>query len=326
MVYTWALNGNWIDLLIIIILLLSVWEGFGRGLFFGIIDLAGFLISFLSALKLYLFVGELLVVNFALSRGIAHAIGFLLAGFASQLAYSLLVNIVYPFIPKKLQNAKWNSLLGFIPSLGSGAIFTSFILTLLISLPIRGSIKADILSSKLGGPLVRQTQGVERQLRSIFGEAVSETLTFLTIPTTSQEHLDLNFTQKELTLSPEDEQIMLGLLNGERTQIGLPALKKDQALTSVARAHAKDMFERGYFSHYTPEGSSPFDRMERAGIQFSAAGENLALAPSVQLAHQGLMNSKGHRENILSSDFGKVGIGAIDGGVYGIMFVQEFTD
>jgi uncharacterized protein YkwD len=86
------------------------------------------------------------------------------------------------------------------------------------------------------------------------------------------------------------------------------------------------MFERGYFSHYNPEGMSPFDRMEQAGIHFIAAGENLALAPNVTIAHQGLMDSPGHRANILSTDFGKVGIGVMDGGMFGRMFVQEFTD
>lgn len=83
---------------------------------------------------------------------------------------------------------------------------------------------------------------------------------------------------------------------------------------------------RGYFSHYTPEGLSPFDRMNAAGMSFSFAGENLALAPNVAMAMQGLMNSAGHRANILSPNFGKVGIGVIDGGIYGEMFCQEFTD
>jgi uncharacterized protein YkwD len=86
------------------------------------------------------------------------------------------------------------------------------------------------------------------------------------------------------------------------------------------------MLARGYFSHYTPEGLSPFDRMTQAGIAYTSAGENLAFSPNVQLAMQGLMQSPGHRANILSKDYGKVGIGVIDGGIYGEMFVQEFTN
>jgi uncharacterized protein YkwD len=75
-----------------------------------------------------------------------------------------------------------------------------------------------------------------------------------------------------------------------------------------------------------PDGKDPFARMEDAGIKFLVAGENLALAPNVDLAHEGLMNSPGHRANILTAEFGKVGIGCIDGGQYGKMFSQEFTD
>ena len=100
----------------------------------------------------------------------------------------------------------------------------------------------------------------------------------------------------------------------------------DEELVQFARSYSLDMFQRGYFSHYNPEGESPFDRMEKAGITYTSAGENLALAPSVELSMQGLMNSPGHRVNILRPEFGKVGIGVMDGGIYGKMFTQEFTD
>ena len=86
------------------------------------------------------------------------------------------------------------------------------------------------------------------------------------------------------------------------------------------------MLARGYFSHYTPEGLSPFDRMNQAHISFTYAGENLAFSANVQLAMQGLMNSPGHKANILSSHYHKIGIGVIDAGIYGEMFDQEFTD
>ena len=86
------------------------------------------------------------------------------------------------------------------------------------------------------------------------------------------------------------------------------------------------MFNKSYFSHYTPDGKSPFDRMKAAGVQYLTAGENLAYAPNVEIAHQGLMNSPGHRENILRPEFGKLGVGVIDGGLSGEMFCQEFSD
>ena len=86
------------------------------------------------------------------------------------------------------------------------------------------------------------------------------------------------------------------------------------------------MFARGYFAHDTPEGLSPFDRMREANVRFTTAGENLALAPTIPVAHTGLMNSPGHRANILRREFGRVGIGVMDGGMRGLMVSQEFRN
>jgi uncharacterized protein YkwD len=60
------------------------------------------------------------------------------------------------------------------------------------------------------------------------------------------------------------------------------------------------MFQQGFFAHVDQDGRSPFDRMKAGNVTFGAAGENLALAPTVQIAHDGLMNSPGHRANILN--------------------------
>jgi uncharacterized protein YkwD len=86
------------------------------------------------------------------------------------------------------------------------------------------------------------------------------------------------------------------------------------------------MLQRGYFSHITPEGFSPFDRLKAGKVAFGSAGENLALAPTLALAHQGLMNSPPHRANILNPAYRTVGIGVLDAGPYGVMVTQNFTD
>jgi uncharacterized protein YkwD len=119
---------------------------------------------------------------------------------------------------------------------------------------------------------------------------------------------------------------MLELVNAEREAAGLGRLAPDPELTEVARAHSADMFARGYFAHVSPDGLDPFDRMKRSGVSFRAAGENLALAPTVRVAHTGLMNSPGHRANILRPTFGRLGVGIVDGGYRGIMVSQEFRN
>jgi uncharacterized protein YkwD len=119
---------------------------------------------------------------------------------------------------------------------------------------------------------------------------------------------------------------MLALVNAERVERGLKPLAADPEITPVARAHSQDMFSRGYFSHYTPEGKDPFDRMKSAGIKYYSAGENLALGQTLRICHEGLMNSPGHRANILNPSYGRLGIGILDGGAYGLMISQEFRN
>lgn len=120
------------------------------------------------------------------------------------------------------------------------------------------------------------------------------------------------------------EQQMLNLVNQEREKQGLPALKADPELTKVARVKAKDMIDNNYFDHNSPTYGSPFDMMKKFGVEYKTAGENLAGNSSVDGAHTSLMNSQGHRENILKSEYTSVGIGVVDGGQYGKMFVQMF--
>jgi len=117
---------------------------------------------------------------------------------------------------------------------------------------------------------------------------------------------------------------MVELVNAERTRSGLPALKVDLALVQTARAKSQDMVARNYFDHNSPTLGSPFDQMKAAGIRYMTAGENLAGNQSVDAAHRALMNSPGHRANILSRSFTKIGIGIIHGGTYGMMFTQQF--
>lgn len=322
---------NFIDMLIILVFAFYVIEGYAVGFVRGVIDFLSFLFSFFIAFRYYAFFGGLLVGAFSLSMGFANALGFMLAAFISEFAISFLLRkfVALSFSKAVYQNLKIapvNNFLGIVPGFLSSAIIVTFFLTLIVSLPLSPSLKNNIFESNIGSFLVSNAQGFEKQLNKVFGGAVSDTLNFLTIEPKSDETLNLHFTTDKFSVDRLSEQEMLNLLNVEREKNGLGKLVFDEPLAQVGRRHCEDMFKRGYFSHNTPEGLSPFDRMDKADISYSYAGENLALAPNVATAMKGLMESPGHRANILSSNFGRVGIGVIDGGVYGQMFCQEFTD
>ncbi|UNC90689.1 CAP domain-containing protein [Candidatus Contubernalis alkaliaceticus] len=121
-----------------------------------------------------------------------------------------------------------------------------------------------------------------------------------------------------------DEQMMFTLVNQERVKYGLSPLKIDMDLVRIARLKSQDMVNLNYFSHQSPTYGSPFDMMRNAGIRYIRAGENLAGSSTVQRAHTSLMNSPGHRANILNAHYTHIGIGIVNGSQYGKIFTQMF--
>jgi uncharacterized YkwD family protein len=121
------------------------------------------------------------------------------------------------------------------------------------------------------------------------------------------------------------EQQMLTLLNRERARAGLKPLQADLQLTQVARLKSRDMIANRYFGHNSPTYGSPFQMMQRFGVSYRTAAENLAGNRTVETAHISLMNSSGHRANIMNPSFTHVGIGAVPGGSYGMMVTQLFV-
>jgi len=104
-----------------------------------------------------------------------------------------------------------------------------------------------------------------------------------------------------------DSVIVLG--NAERTRRGLAPLAHDAGLDGVAAAHARDMAERGYFSHVTPEGRDLAARLQAAHQTYRAAAENIAGNESARRAIHAWLTSRGHRENLLSPDYDRIGVG-----------------
>ena len=148
----------------------------------------------------------------------------------------------------------------------------------------------------------------------------------LTVRPESTERVNLSFRVAAPRIDADAETQMLTLVNRARAENGLEPVEVDPTIRDVARAYSTTMFQQGFFAHIDQNGATPFDRMRAGGATFRAAGENLALAPTVQIAHDGLMNSPGHRANILNPRYRRIGIGVADGGMHGKMFTQNFAD
>ncbi len=120
-----------------------------------------------------------------------------------------------------------------------------------------------------------------------------------------------------------DEAYLVQAINAARTSAGRAALTVDARLVRLARLKAQEMLEQGYFSHYSPTYGSPYEMLQSFGIAYRYAGENIARASNVQVAHEALMQSEGHRANILSSAYTLVGVGVASSG-YRVVVVELF--
>ena len=127
--------------------------------------------------------------------------------------------------------------------------------------------------------------------------------------------------------SSSDEAEVLRLVNIERAKVGCKALKADATLAAVARAHSKDMAVNGYFDHNSQDGTTPFQRMSKAGYTYSYAAENIAAGQQTPASVMGSwMNSAGHKANILNCNLTELGVGVWTqkGSPYGIYWTQDF--
>lgn len=113
------------------------------------------------------------------------------------------------------------------------------------------------------------------------------------------------------------ETRFVDLVNKERAGRGLSQLVIDPTLVQVARGHSEEMAEKNYFSHTspTPGIKTPLDRylaLEKHRPAWALIGENLFYCSVVDVdrGHVALMNSKGHRDNILEPKFERIGVGA----------------
>lgn len=156
------------------------------------------------------------------------------------------------------------------------------------------------------------TETTTKETTTKYTEATTETTTSASSASTSSNSSVAN-------------QI-LSLVNSERAAAGLSALTLDSSLTNAAMLKAQDMADNNYFSHTSPTYGTPFQMLQTLGISYKSAGENIAKGQkSAEAVMTAWMNSEGHKANILSSSYGKLGVGYVsqNGTTY---WVQIFTD
>lgn len=311
---------NYIDIILVMVIALSIWFDVKRGFIVSALYLISWLSSLAAGFLLYAPLGSL----FSTLSIWAHPLAFIVVLVTARLVFDKIITSILNNVPERIDQHPVNEFTGVIPGVVNGLIWAALLATVFLLAPLT-KVSRDTREARFTEGLISKVSWLEKKLLPIFGEALNRTLNKTTV---EDEHgsVTLPFIVKHPTVRHDLEVEMLKMVNNERVNNGLQPVKIDDELARVARKHSLDMFLRGYFSHYTPEGKNPFDRMKADKVIFRTAGENLALSQTLDMAHSGLMNSPGHRANILNPNFGRLGIGVLDGGIYGLMITQNFRN
>jgi uncharacterized protein YkwD len=321
-------STNWVDWAILAIVIIFIFDGWQAGFVALASGFIAYLAAFWVALQLYKPVGYFLVTRLGLNPKWQDVIGLFSIIFFTQIFISqILVYVLKRFVRRFLPN-QIDAILGASFSLVNTTISIALVLLLIVALPVPSVVKNPVQTSPVSQMLLKAVDTYARPLKETVEQTAKEAVKFLTIHPKSNEliRLDINPQSWDLVEDEMSERAMLNLVNNERIKRGIVALSLDKQLVVVARKHSRDMFIRKYFSHISPDGLTLKERLEEYDIQYQTAAENLAYAPTVETAHTGLMESEGHRKNILDPTLTDIGIGIIDGGVYGKMFTQVFTN
>jgi uncharacterized protein YkwD len=318
---------NWIDWLIVAGVLFFILEGWKAGF----IQLISGLIAYAGAVYLSIRFHDGLAAFLTTSIGTplvwSKIIAYIGIALIAQLIIGRILIGLLKRLGRKIIGTGLDNSLGSVVAVFNFLIIMAFVFLVFLALPVASRHKDDIRTSFIAKRLVALAETYGGSVTSSLDQVTRDAIRFVTIKPQSREHIKLDISPQawELSADESSERIMLEQVNSERIKVGSVPLTPDQELTDVARAYSRDMLLRKYFSHFDPDGNDLKYRLAQAQITYLAAGENLAYAPDVNAAMRGLMESEGHRKNMLDPTFTRTGIGIIDAGVYGRMFTQIFT-
>jgi len=317
---------NPIDAAVLVLIGVAAWFGYRTGFVATTYSLASWILAAAAALA---FAGPATALVETLTgrpRPFAATIGFVVTIVAAEALFSAAGHLaIRPIVAlvRRGPLAPADRILGTLPAAIRSLFIVAVAILAIEAFPVGSEMKAAVEASRTGRFVNAQIVAFQPQIESFTRQLGGSPLLVTRIGEDQTERLDLP-DGIELAPDPVAERQLVDLVNEERTQRGIKSLVLDERLVSVARAHSQEMFTLKYFSHESPVSGSPFDRLKSAGITYSRAGENLAYAQSVSVAHRALMESPGHRENILRSEFTRIGIGVINAPAYGRMITQLF--
>lgn len=307
-------------------MLLSILSSVHRGFILSVLDLLCWATSLLTSFLLYGYLSRFFDTYIPGLGPWSPPLAFIILLIISRILLDAGIERLLRRVPLKTHKHKLNKIMGILPGVVNGFLWVTLLSAMFAIMPISSIFATKTRESKLNDWALTKADWLQKKLSPVFCDLFNNIISTKNAAIGKSESIKLPFTVSKFRVRRDLEAQMLELVNKERRSEGLKELRPDEEMAVLARKHSADMFKRGYFSHISPEGKDSFQRINEEKIRYYTAGENLALAQTLQIAHDGLMNSPGHRANILRDGFGRVGIGILDGGIYGLMITQNFRN
>jgi uncharacterized protein YkwD len=317
---------NWVDWLSLAIVLFSLLEGWRLGFVHLISSFLAYAAAAYLSMRFYSPVGVWITQLFGISRSWTDVLGFVIIIIFSLIVFTSFFIFLTEKLIRRILFTIADRICGVIIAICNAFIILFFLFVAVSAMPDAVKIKEGVSDSWIAPKILAFTDKFGNANVQTLKNTIAKNIRFITIDPNSSQSVVLPVSVERWSLfeSAVDASSMLARINAERKNVGAQDLILDKELSKIAVSYSRDMFERRYFSHTSPDGKSLKDRLKEARIAYMKAAENLAYAPDIALAHKGLMNSLEHRVNILEPLFTRVGIGVIDSGSSGIIGTQIF--
>jgi len=320
-----------LDFLAILLLAYLLVRGWTRGFFREALDLAALIIGTILAFRLAPTVGAAFTGLFGWSEAVSRLVGGTIVFFAVGLGAAILTRLIEQRFTMPGLNGV-NRAGGAGLAAAWGVFVATLIFTIGVVLPMPPAVAGYLDDSAVSRTLTDPGGVPQEVFNDLAGDRIVEALVNLREVVGDRravigpgEVLEIPAADPEdLRADPAAAREIFEKVNRAREAAGLPPLQWRDDLAAVAAGHAEEMYVEGYFAHESPTTGTVGDRLRNASIGYSIAGENLALAATPNEVHEGLMESPGHRANILGEQFRRMGIAVIRGPL-GLMTVQVFT-
>lgn len=319
---------NLLDFAIILLLITGIGMGIQRGFLRTSLDLIVLVTSAYAGASLYRHIGGVFEAMFEAEGAAINAFSLVIGALGVLLVLNLIVawtvtpHLVSLRVLPPIRFA--DNGFGIIPGVVYGLLFGAMMILTLGLVSIGDSVDEALAESDLAKRLRSGATLATTRIASRTGMDLAD-FTYVVVPEDDTSYRVPPTGESSLDAVEADEAEIIDLVNQERLERGLNALALDPSLVPVARSHSEEMLELGYFSHVSPNTGTLGDRLREADIEYTSAGENLAYAPNISVAHRGLMQSDGHRANILDSSYERIGVGVLSAPDGTIMVTQLFA-